>query len=89
MGPQQLTKELIARWHGNDSVTDIAATLDIPRNHVLNAWREFKINGTLPKGDRPRSRQSFLNRGDNFSDGRPIIDSNCYPLLERLKAGKR
>ena len=82
-----MTKELIARWHGNDSVDTIAAELGIKRNIVLNAWREFKANGTLPKGDRPRSRQSFLLRGENNTDGRPSVHND--PLLNALKAGKR
>ena len=89
MGPKQITQELLARWHGNDSVDTIAADLNIARNVVLNAWREFKATGMLPKGDRPRSRQSFMLRGENHSDGRPAIDRDYDPLLAALKEGKR
>ena len=88
MEPKRLTQELITRWHGLDSVDEIAAILDIHRNIVLGTWRQMKANGTLPKGDRPRSRQSFLNRGENLADGRPSVIFED-PLLDALKAGKR
>ena len=88
MASKGLTEQLLVCWHGNDSVDTIAAALGIPRNVVLKTWRQFKANGTLPKGDRPRSRQSFLLRGESLADGRPsvVLDD---PLLQALKEGKR
>ena len=89
MGPKQLNAQLAERWFSNGSVDDIAAEFELPRNVVLNTWRQMKANGTLPRGDRPRSRQSFLLRGEDLSDGRPKINPRRDPLLQAFKEGKR
>ena len=88
MGTKRLTVELMALWHGDDTVDEIATGLAIERNLVLKIWRQLKTAGLLPAGDRPRSRQSVLHRGENQADGRPslIFDD---PLLTALKEGKR
>ena len=86
---KQLTmKELIQLWHSDSSVDEIASAYKISRNEILVAWRRLKVVGELPTGDRPRSRQSFILRGDSLADGRPSIASDD-PLLDALKAGKR
>ena len=86
---KQLTvKELIQLWHSDALVDEIASLYDTPRNEILEAWRQLKLAGELPAGDRPRSRQSFINRGDNVSDGRPSLVFDDA-LLDALKAGKR
>ena len=82
------TKELIETWHSDARVDEIAVNYQVSRNAILAAWRQLKINGELPAGDRPRNRQSFLLRGENHSDGRPSVVYDD-PLLEALKAGKR
>ena len=89
MGHKQLTmRELVKLWHSDASVDEIARAYDMPRAEILVAWRRLKAAGELPAGDRPRSRQSFLNRGENHADGRPSVLFDD-PLLEALKAGKR
>src|SRR5262245_23285251 len=77
---------LVRRWHGHESVKDIADDLKLKPHELERRWRQLKREGKLPDGPRQYNRPQPPIDTDRH-DGRPSVDGAWYddPLLAALQ----